>query len=621
MLIPYRRIAKLGSLLNRRIYHMPFSRDLRLTANDADSIREMYKECMTNRGILLVQPEHLLSFKLMGLECLLSGQPGTARPLLAMQAWFDQVSRDIVDESDVNFSVTFELIYTMGSQRLIEFAPERWLVVQELLGLIPEFARQVASATPSSMEVMYDSKGRFPRIRILQDEGAELLVGLLAKQIVGNGLSGLPIQNQPEELRDAVLTYITQPELSAKDIAAVEDSSFWTTSTKQPLLLVRGLLACGVLRFTLGSKRYRVNYGFDPNRTPSTKLAIPFRAKDSPSPRSEFSHPDVIILLTQLCFYYGGLGDDELFDSFVHLLKSDQAAIQYNGWTRTAAPELPTAYHHISGVSIKDRVQCVQEIFPHLRYSRAAIDYYLKFLVLPKAMKEFPLKLSASGWDLGAIKTHPMTGFSGTNDTRYVMPLTIDHLDLPSQNHTNALVLGYLLQDETAVELLPTQHEAGTDAELILSAVNKMDPEVRVVLDVGATILEMDNEQVARSWLSMRKSDNTQAVVFFSGEQLSVLDATGRIEPFQVSPFANNLDQCLVYLDEAHTRGTDLKLPRSYRAAVALGANLTKDRLVQGTSSYIPYIRALLTVHQHACGCASSERANQLYSLFRRRYQ
>jgi hypothetical protein len=241
--------------------------------------------------------------------------------------------------------------------------------------------------------------------------------------------------------------------------------------------------------------------------------------------------------------------------------------------------------------------------------------------VFPKAMKEFPSKLSASGWDLGAIKTHPMTGFSGTNDTRYVMPLTIDHLDLPSQNHTNALVLGYLLQDETAVELLPTQNEAGTDAELILSAVNKMDPEVRVVLDVGATILEMDNEQVARNWLSMRKNDGTQAVVFFSGEQLSVLDVTGRVEPFQVSPFASNLDQCLVYLDEAHTRGTDLQLPRSYRAVVALGANLTKDRLVQGTISYILYTGVLLTVHQHACGCVSSERGNQLYSLFRRRYR
>jgi hypothetical protein len=42
------------------------------------------------------------------------------------------------------------------------------------------------------------------------------------------------------------------------------------------------------------------------------------------------------------------------------------------------------------------------------------------------------------------------------------------------------------------------------------------------------------------------------------------------------------VDKCIVYLDDAHTRGTDLKLPRDTRAAVTLGPKVTKDRLVQG---------------------------------------
>jgi hypothetical protein len=79
----------------------------------------------------------------------------------------------------------------------------------------------------------------------------------------------------------------------------------------------------------------------------------------------------------------------------------------------------------------------------------------------------------------------------------------------------------------------------------------------------------------------MSKNSHTQAIVFFHNEELSVLDCKGRLESFQISPFAKQLDVCLVYLDEAHTRGTDLKLPRNYRAAVTLGASLTKDRLVQ----------------------------------------
>jgi hypothetical protein len=72
----------------------------------------------------------------------------------------------------------------------------------------------------------------------------------------------------------------------------------------------------------------------------------------------------------------------------------------------------------------------------------------------------------------------------------------------------------------------------------------------------------------------------TKAVIFFNdSDELSVLDRKGRIEPLQASPFAKQLDVCLVYLDEVHIRGTDLRLPKDYRA-VTLGANLTKDRLV-----------------------------------------
>ncbi|KAF2622185.1 hypothetical protein BU25DRAFT_403259 [Macroventuria anomochaeta] len=573
-------VAKLGGLLNRRIYHMPFSRDLQLKEADVRAIREMYQDCMAHRGVLLIQPEHILSFKLMGIECLLTDKPGVARLLLDTGRWFDDVSRDIVDESDENFSVKFELIYTMGSQRSIGFAPDRWILIQEVMGLIPRLAAQVKAMLPLSIEVQHEANGRYPRVRILRDDGAKALLALLTEHIIKNGLTGLPICNQREGTREAIMQYISTADLIAKQIHAVEQSRFWTVATKEPLLLMRGLIAGGVLRFSLTQKRWRVNYGLDPTRIPSTQLAVPYKAKDSPSPRSEFSHPDVVILLTLLSYYYGGLQDDDLFDSFVHLLKSDQATIHYDEWVRTAAPELPAAFRQLSGVSIKDRVMCIQQIFPHLRYSRAAINYYLTFIVFPKAMKEFPSKLSASGWDLGAVKKHPTTGFSGTNDTLHVLPLAVKHLDLPSQSHTNALVLGYLLQRETSVEKLPAR-SAGTDAEHLLIFINNLKPEVRVVLDVGAQILEMNNTQVAQCWLSMRKDDRTEAVVFFKDEELSVLDVSGRIESFQTSPLAKQLDRCLIYLDEAHTRGTDLKLPRNNRAAVTLGANLTKDRLVQ----------------------------------------
>ncbi|KAG7289874.1 hypothetical protein NEMBOFW57_006251 [Staphylotrichum longicolle] len=52
-------------------------------------------------------------------------------------------------------------------------------------------------------------------------------------------------------------------------------------------------------------------------------LAVPYRAKDSPAPRSEFSHPDVVIVLTCLSYYYQGLSNKTLN-------KSDQVEQEYS---------------------------------------------------------------------------------------------------------------------------------------------------------------------------------------------------------------------------------------------------------------------------------------------------
>ncbi|KAJ8121689.1 hypothetical protein ONZ43_g1923 [Nemania bipapillata] len=183
-------------------------------------------------------------------------------------------------------------------------------------------------------------------------------------------------------------------------------------------------------------------------------------------------------------------------------------------------------------------------------------------------MKEFPHKLSASGWDIGKIKTHPTTGFSGTNDSRAVLPLSVRQLDLDEQKHTNALVLAHLLQPENSVALMPSYvSREVSDAEMLLNMVIEMRPPVRVILDVGAQVLELDNLGLARRWLSsIQDLEGTEAVVFFNmHDELSVLDRKGRIELLQASPYINHLDVCLVFLDESHTRG----------------AHLTKDRLVQ----------------------------------------
>ncbi|KAJ9131694.1 Phosphate system positive regulatory protein PHO81 [Coniochaeta hoffmannii] len=578
--------SKVGGLCDRQIYHMPFSRSLKLGQAEVDTIAKTYRECMETGGILLVQPEHLLSFQLMGIETNLASdnKAAVSRSLLSTQHFFGTHSRDIVDESDENFSVKFELVYTMGTQRPIDLSPGRWYMVQTVLRLVRKHVPVVQQELPLSVELERGPGGSFSRTRLLREDAQQRLCHRLSAEICATGLPEFPIARQSQTLRDAVFKYITEPELSPEDVSFVEGSiKFWTDAIKQPLLLLRGLIAGGVLAFALGQKRWRVNYGLTPTRRPETRLAVPYRAKDSPALRSEFSHPDVVIVLTCLSYYYGGLGDEDLFTAFEHLIKSDQADTEYDEWVRDA-PKLPLSFRSLSGINLKDRYQCTRDIFPHLRQAQAVVDFFLARIVFPREMKEFPHKLSASGWDLGRTKPNPTTGFSGTNDSKHLLSLTVHHLDLDEQRHTNALVLLHLLQPENSVEIMPPS--SGTqcaDAVRLLHLVVDLDQPAQVILDVGAQVIELSNIQVAQEWLKMTASGSVkQAVVFFDdGDNLMVCDRAGHIEAFQTSPYSKQLDLCYVFLDEAHTRGTDLKLPQDYRAVVTLGAGLTKDRLVQ----------------------------------------
>ncbi|KAK4155980.1 hypothetical protein C8A00DRAFT_41452 [Chaetomidium leptoderma] len=564
-------IRTLGGLLNRRIFYLPLSRAVRLNEAGRKGVQQILESCKKEGGVLLVQPEHILSFKLMGLEHTwmgsAAGPPGDE--LLAAYQDLERVSRDIVDESDESFSVKFELSYSMGSQRPIDMSPDRWTLIQDIMDIVLDVAEKLAGE--GLLVENHGNKCRFPTIRVLEEDAGKRLVLGVAKQICRRGLRGFPLQHQSKQNRQVVRRYILSPSLDSEQIARVENvpnGFFSQQTTKNTLFLLRGLLANGVILFALRQQRFRVNYGLAPDRRPPTMLAVPYRAKDSPAPRSEFSHPDAVIILTCLSYYYKGLSDDEL--------PAAAAA-----WT-----QLPPSARHFSGVNLKDNILCEQTIFPALRFTKPAVDFYLANVVFPKEMRESPSKLSASGWDLAKDKAHPLTGFSGTTDSKCLLPLSVTALDLPEQRETNSAVLACILRPEnTVLELGGDQSPPSTSTltvDLLLSAATEPSQPMRVILDVGAQIIELGNFQVASRWLAKVPVEDADAVIFVDDQdELSVLTRNGMVESFLTSPFATQTDRCLVFLDQAHTRGTDLKLPDSYRAAVTLGPGVTKDTLVQ----------------------------------------
>jgi hypothetical protein len=329
--------------------------------------------------------------------------------------------------------------------------------------------------------------------------------------------------------------------------------------------------------------------------------------------RAEFGHPDVTVILTCLSYYNHGLTNGHLDTCFELLYKLDNPVLEYEQWVRQNK-DIPPQLHQLSGVNLKDRRQFIQALVPAFSRNSAVVNFFLSSIVFPKEAKVFPYKLSTSGWDLADdVKFHVTTGFSGTKDNQYLLPTSITQADPVKQSSTNALVLTYLLQPENNYYLCTRGANGETcSAKEFLELVVKQEPEIRVLLDVGAQMLELQNEDLVRYWLKLRP-DIDAAVYFNDKDEPMILSQSGISAAFFSSPFAQQLDKCVVYLDDGHTRGTDLKIPRGTRAAVTLGPKVTKDRLLQSTS-YCRY-NNIETTLTHNPGCMRMRKLGHGHSV------
>jgi hypothetical protein len=78
---------------------------------------------------------------------------------------------------------------------------------------------------------------------------------------------------------------------------------------------------------------------------------------------------------------------------------------------------LPALFRYIIGINLSNKGQCAREVFPLLRFVRGLINFYMLSVVFLVEIKEFPHKISLSGWDITREKAHPTTGFSGMNNS------------------------------------------------------------------------------------------------------------------------------------------------------------------------------------------------------------
>lgn len=321
--------ARLGGLIGRTIKHVPFSRRSSTALGDIEAYRNIHLQMLRKGGTILTLPEHMLSFKLSGLQELSNDHVQQAASMMKFHNWLMKNCRDILDECDHMLAVKTQLIYPSGAQTTVDGHPDRWKLVQEVLKLIKSHLGPLRRDFPRHIEVIERSCGTFPTVYLLTPQVKSALVQRLTDSVVRGEGGILPMDGCSQDESTCVSSFLREAHFPKATALKTAGAFKGNVDARQRLLLLRGLYIHKILLLGL-SKRWNVQYGIDDRRDP---IAVPYKAKGIASDQAEFGHPDVSIILTCLSFYYSGLNLSQFRQALTHLIKSaDEPAREFDSW-------------------------------------------------------------------------------------------------------------------------------------------------------------------------------------------------------------------------------------------------------------------------------------------------
>ncbi|KAG3026700.1 hypothetical protein PC121_g3879 [Phytophthora cactorum] len=577
------------------VFEQPFHRQIDLDARRLEFIRNNLDELKLFGGIQLVAPEHRMSLELKRLEL---GNEGPNVEALDEILDSDQFV-DVLDECDALLHHKYHLVYAVGTPISLCSGVERWKAAEALLRVVADKslgsrvatvlqAPHVSCVSPDYAERLgaYDGT-RLNTVVESTKSLREELKEALARDLITNAPFELMWLNTfgSTAAREPLVKAITDSTVSLEQALGTHMSKLIPYMTQ--LLALRGLVAFGVFEHCL-EKRYRVNFGIPVTGSRPKKIAIPFRAADVPSERSEFSHPDVCIVLTLLGYYHRGLSNEEVRSTFQMLLRLDtsEQQQQYDQWFKIVksglSDEVRRALCDVRHISLDDARQ-FETLCKVYNFCMEAINFYLNTCVFPKDTQQYPQRLSRTAWNLAAGKNN--IGFSGTNDNHRLLPLSVTQRepDEPSLLGTNGKMIDKILQVTHSYEVTrPSPESTSIPWQNVLFFA--MDKKAQALIDTGALLAGVANHDAAKFLLERDDFGFAGVAYFDSREENNCWMIAEKARRIEVSLKKSSMleKETFVIFDEARSRGSDMKLLPDAAAVLTLGPKLTKDKLMQG---------------------------------------
>ena len=441
-----------GGVLQRKVFVLPFHRDVKVDERVLGTLKAILMRCRDERGVLLMGQDARQSMLLKrvmletgggktgsgsksGSEsqassgCELGG--GSEVESLKMLEGFP--FHEILDECDELLRHNFKLVYAMGSHKDIPSASVRFSVP---LAVLEVLSKELSSQELDGVRIhpaQPPPPGAFSGCRLSTGTprgmrsklAQEVATKLISKPPRNTSRMIAPKVTQRENLVQAVTNV-------SRGIDEILDGLNLDETAKDQVLLLRGLLGHGVAFHCL-SLRVNVDFGVDRRgQKKRTKVAVPFRACDTPSDRSEFAHHDTAIFLTFLSYFNDGLSRFEMREAVSKLLSKGQSEqeAEYKEWLELAEGVVD---EDIVDKTTWDKLDDVRSLDPsneeimdslHKVFGRnmRTVGFWLQSCLLSREIQHYPRHIEATGWDLAHVpqgegnhanRTSTIVGFSG----------------------------------------------------------------------------------------------------------------------------------------------------------------------------------------------------------------